>query len=322
MSYSFRFTFPKSLISSDVSIENKESKQILLIETPYSVTLSSHKQDVSISDSDLLVVQGKGYDSAAVAKTEGHRIKDALMLTFAKHSVGVDFSMKNGTVMKEPLKTLENSIGKKAFYQWDGYVLVFEDGHEVPFITVNVNAKAAVPSDMFVKTFTASLTLSPSLSEREQLAYRVFNIALFQPDIIARFLHLIMVTEVLSDYAPRSEEAVAHVEMLIESTKNCHTLKKEDADSMVGALHWLKQESIRQAGKRLVAERLGDLMYASMNATKYFSECYDLRSSLVHGGTHDRKKFNRLASHLPHFVSDLLTVPILGPPSEEKQTHR
>ncbi|MCI5122556.1 MAG: hypothetical protein D3908_15480 [Candidatus Electrothrix sp. AUS4] len=102
------------------------------------------------------------------------------------------------------------------------------------------------------------------------------------------------------------------MDMLIESTKNCHALKKEDADSMVGALRWLKQESIRQAGKRLVAERLGDRMYADMNATKYFSECYDLRSSLVHGGTHDRKKLNKLASHLPHFVSDLLTIPIIG----------
>ena len=321
MSYSFRFTFPKSLISSDVVIEDKESKQILLTETPYSVTLFSHKQDASISDSDLLVVQGKGYNSATVAETEGHRIKDALMLTFVKHRIGVDFSLKNGLIEKEKLKVLEDSIGKKAFYQWDGYVLVFEDEHKVPFVYVNVNARAAVLSDMFVKTFTASLSLSPSLSKREQFAYRVFNIALFQPDSIARFLNLIMVVESLSDYAPRSEEAVAHVDMMIESTKNCRALKKEDSDSMVGALHWLKQESIRQAGKRLVAERLENRIYADMSAIKYFSKCYDLRSKLVHGGTSDSEKFNKLATHLPHFVSDLLTIPVLGPPDEE-QTHQ
>lgn len=317
MSYSFQFTFPKSLISSDLSIEDEEIKQILLVETPYPVTLFSHKQDISISYSDLLVVQGKGYDSSEVAKTEGHRIKDALMLTFAKHSIGVDFSSKNGSVVKRELKSLEDSIGKKAFYQWDDYVLVFEDEYKVPFITVNVNARAAIPHDKFIETFSASLALSPALSKREQLAYRVFNIALFQPDSIARFLTLIMVVEVLSDYAPRSEEAVAHVNMLIESTKNCRALKKEDSDSMVGALRWLKQESIRQAGKRLVAERLKNRTYADMSATKYFSKCYDLRSSLVHGGTSDREKFNKLATHLPHFVSDLLTTPIFGPRQED-----
>jgi hypothetical protein len=74
--------------------------------------------------------------------------------------------------------------------------------------------------------------------------------------------------------------------MLVESTKNCRGPTKEDSNSMIGALRWLKQESNRQAGKHLVTERLRDRMYADMRATRYFSECYDLRSSLVHGGTH------------------------------------
>ncbi|MCI5164420.1 MAG: hypothetical protein D3917_20895, partial [Candidatus Electrothrix sp. AX5] len=130
----------------------------------------------------------------------------------------------------------------------------------------------------------------------------------------ARFLLLIMAIETLSECAPRSDEAIAYVDMLIESTNNCRTLRKEDSNSMIGALHWLKQESIRQAGKRLVTERLGDRMYADMSAAKYFSQCYDLRSKLVHGGASDRGKIDKLVPQLPSFVSDLLTIPILVPP--------
>ncbi len=319
MSYSFRFSFPKSLVSSGLFIEDQEEKKrILLIEEPYLVTLFSCKKDVSLLTSDWLVVQGREYNSAAVAESDGHRIKNALMVTFAKHGIGADFSVEWCFISKKEQQRLEDL---KVIHQIDGNVLVFEDDPEITFISVKGSAKAATPSGEFVKTFLVSLALSPSLSEREQLAYRVFNIALFQPDPLATFLFLVMVIEALSDYAPRSEVAIAHVDMLIESTKNNNSLTKEDSDSMIGALRWLKQESIRQAGKRLVAERLGNRMYADMSAAKYFSECYDLRSSLVHRGSYDREKFNKLSSHLPHFVSDLLTLPILGPPDKDSTHH-
>ncbi|MCW5198742.1 hypothetical protein VU06_03220 [Desulfobulbus sp. F3] len=319
MSYSFRMSFPKSLSSASSTLQTKEWKMELPLHgSPHSVTFSSPaKEEASIYDTDKLIVSGSGYESYEAAEINGQRIKNALMATCARHRMGLDFSEKNITMTESFITSLEKQRGRKHIEQVDGHVIIFNSEDKSLFCSTQCRVRVATEPDIFLGTFITSLKSSPSFSERERLAYRLFNTALFQPDILATFLFLVITIEALSDYAPRSEAAIAHVDMLIESTKNSHSLTKEDSDSMVGALRWLKQESIKQAGKRLVTERLGNRRYAGMIATKYFSECYDLRSRLAHSGTLDNEKFNKLAPHLSFLVSDLLTAPVLGPRDEE-----
>ncbi|MGX9726306.1 MAG: hypothetical protein ACTFAK_02980 [Candidatus Electronema sp. VV] len=321
MSYSFRMSFPKSLSSASSTLQTKERKlELPLYGSPHSVTFSSPaKEEASIYDTDKLIVFGSGYESYEAAEINGKRIKNALMAACARHRMGLDFSEENITMTESLIAIFEKEKGRKCIEQVNGHVIVFNSEDKPLFCSTQCRVRVATEPDIFLGTFITSLKSSPSFSERERLAYQLFNTALFQPDILATFLFLVITIEALSDYASRSEAETAHVDMLIESTKNSHALTKEDSGSMIGALRWLKQESIKQAGKRLVAERLGDRMYAGMSATKYFSKCYDLRSSLVHGGgTHDHEKFNKLATHLSWFVSDLLTVPVLGPRDEEQ----
>lgn len=318
MAYSFRICFAKSLSRASSTLHTEERKLVLsLPEKPCSITFSSQQEDVSLQETDQLVVSGCGYESQEAAEKSGQRIKNALMVACAKHQIGLDFSVANIAILESGIMFFEQQTGQKHIESPNGKVVVFNTEYNPIFISSHVKLRINEDPDIFFKTFTSSLEQSPSFSEHNQLAFRLFNTALFQPDPLATFLFLVMVIEALSDYAPRSESAISHVDMLIESTKNNNSLTKEDSDSMVGALRWLKQESIRQAGKRLIAERLGDRMYADMRATKFFSECYDLRSSLVHGGTHDHEKFNKLAPHLSFLVSDLLTAPVLGPRDEE-----
>lgn len=86
---------------------------------------------------------------------------------------------------------------------------------------------------------------------------------------------------------------------------------------MKGSLGWLKDESIGQAGRRIVKERLGNRMYAGMIAENYFKECYNIRSKLVHSGKFDdREQFDKICCQLISFVSDLITIPIIGSPDE------
>lgn len=323
MAYSFRIRFAQS---PRYTIGTQESKLRLPVpDEKVSVILKSWSNpDKPIWDENKLVVIGSGYETSSAAELDGHNIKNALMVAFARWHIGADFwqSMADKVIFtKEGLKFYEQKFGERVLQDVEGLmvfeseptpILVFDSGED------RSGVKVSYPSCAITKDFSIVLNISPTFLEREIVAYRLFNASMFQLFKDARFLLLIMAIEALSDYAPRSEAATAHVDVLIESTKNCPALKKEDSDSMIGALHWLKQESIKQAGKRLVAERLGDRMYAGMSATKYFSKCYDLRSSLVHGGTHDHEKFNKLATHLSWFVSDLLTVPILGPRDEEQ----
>lgn len=322
MSYSFRIRFAQSPL---YSIETEENKLILPVpDKQISVALCSKPKEISIREASKLVIQGAGYNSLSAAEIDGQRIKNALIVAFARWCIGADFwqTMTAKTVItEEGLKQLEQETGKRVLQDIEG-LMVFKSDPEptLAYWEAEDRSKWSIshPPEDIIQDFSTVLDLAPSLSEREILAFRLYNAALFQLVPDARFLLLIMAIEALSDYAPRSNETIAHVDMLIESTKTCRNLRKEDSNSMIGALHWLKQESIRQAGKRLATERLGNRMYADMNAAKYFCCCYDLRSKLVHRGASDHEEINKLAPQLPSFVSDLLTIPIIGSPKNKK----
>lgn len=92
-------------------------------------------------------------------------------------------------------------------------------------------------------------------------------------------------------------------------------IDEADRRSMVGSLRWLEQESISQAGRRYVTEVLGMREYLGKPAATFFTECYALRSALVHG-RHPYPTVEDVAGkvgQLEVFVSDLLTTPYLGP---------
>ena len=125
---------------------------------------------------------------------------------------------------------------------------------------------------------------------------------------------LVLSIEALIQQRPRSAEAVELVNRLVAETEKSKLVDSE-RNSLLGSLRHLSDESIGQAGKRLVAERLGNRIYADRTAPKFFNHVYQARSVLVHGKlpypTIDQ--INMLAAVLSDFVSDLLTVPILGP---------
>ena len=85
---------------------------------------------------------------------------------------------------------------------------------------------------------------------------------------------------------------------------------------MIGAMKWLANESISQAGRHIAQQRLGGMTYEGMSASKFFTHCYCLRSALVHGSIPfpNFDQVNSAVGQLESFVSDLLTQPILGVP--------
>jgi hypothetical protein len=81
---------------------------------------------------------------------------------------------------------------------------------------------------------------------------------------------------------------------------------------MLGQLQWLEDESIGQGGKRVVNERVGEHLYGGIPAPRFFSQCYGIRSRLVHGKNPSHAQIADVLSELEFLVSDLLTVPTLG----------
>jgi hypothetical protein len=112
---------------------------------------------------------------------------------------------------------------------------------------------------------------------------------------------------------PRSDDARILIDRLIEVTRKSRLEQREER-SIEGSLGWLRNESIRSAGKRLAASLEGQ-EYRGMEPGLFFDECYNLRAKLVHGYVprSGRTEVASLSVALENFVGDLISVPFLGP---------
>ena len=157
------------------------------------------------------------------------------------------------------------------------------------------------------------------LSAVEQTAYDLYSSAFSATTFDARFVVLMMALETLLEPEERAAEVVSHVDNLIEITTKAR-LPSDQRASLLGSLRYMRQESIGQAGRRL-ALRLGERRYMELEAPRFFTKCYELRSSLVHG-SHPRPDRVLIESYLPHLeqlVADLLAGKLLeeGSATEE-----
>jgi hypothetical protein len=117
---------------------------------------------------------------------------------------------------------------------------------------------------------------------------------------------LMTAVETMIEPDPRPDSSRALVEQLI-STAQSAELNAGERESIVGTLRWLRDESTSQAGRRL-AKTLGERTYAGLTAPRFFTDCYSLRSNLVHGHV-PRPTFhviNGVVAELEQFTPDLL----------------
>lgn len=315
MEYSFRIRFVRS--PTDTIQTDASELELPSFGMARPIVLRARKDDLPIKDSDHLAVVGSGYESAEEAEIEGQKVKNALAVALARVRVGADFGHRaaKGMFTEHGLRWAEQQTGQRLLNNVHG-LMVYESEPRPQFVSMNAQMQRGTTPEAFLDAYTTSLRIVPSISERDWLAYTLFNASFFQPTADTRFLLLVMSIEALIEPARRSNETVAHVETLIETTKRA-SLPIQEINSMVGTLRWLRKESINQAGRRLAQDRLGTRIYSDMCAADYFSYCYQLRSGLVHGNipAPNFDVIGATAATLEVLVSDLLTSPILGCPS-------
>lgn len=105
---------------------------------------------------------------------------------------------------------------------------------------------------------------------------------------------------------------MAHVEQLIAATK-ASQLEPQEIESLVGHLRGLRNQSISQSG-RILAGYLGSRSYMDKAPSEFFTHCYRLRSSLVHGEVPrpSREEVGRAAASMQQFVGDLISRELLS----------
>lgn len=311
MPYTFRVRFT---LGRGVRIQSDADELRLANETDgrESVRLRPRDRDVSFGDADVLVLIGDPYESDEAATEAARRWVMRLQRAFAGLNIGADFGNRapKGFFTDAGLRWLENSSGEPRILNDVHGIMVFESAPAPTVAATGVTAVVGKPGERVVEMVRAAAHFDVAMTEQELLAYDLYSASFSEGSADARFLMLMMATETLIEQRRRSPAVAAVVGELIATTRRS-SLPREETDSIVGSLNWLYTESIGRAGRRL-AQSLGERRYAGEGPSQFFTRCYTLRSSLVHG-THprpERGEVDRRAGALELFVSDLLAGPL------------
>lgn len=304
--YTFRFLFrlPKSRNISSLDHSVKLSVQ------NYSGELYG-EPGKAIKDSNTFFVTGSNFASKEEAFEAGNKLRDALTLAFAHCKIGADFgddTMQGG--FSQFLKDkLQDELNLRTLNEVNG-LMVYETKLEPLFSKVGIATPGLDTSiEKFLDVFKNVSKANYSLNERERISYDLFSDSFFTSNGYARFLFLVMAVEVLIDFQPKSLEAINLVESFISAVKNSGDIDGTEKDSLVGALKYLRKESIRQGARRLIDRTLNDQEYGGIKASKFFLKCYDLRSSVVHGGQSfpSERDVDHEAAQLEVLVANLIS---------------
>ncbi|MBD3148484.1 hypothetical protein [Microbispora bryophytorum] len=235
-------------------------------------------------DHRFMVVRGRNYASAAAAEASAEKWRAALMVAFAQLNIGADFGTRapqseltdtgrrllQGDDADQPRQVLDDVHG----------ILVFPSEPAAAFaIAMPMTPVLSRPIEDVVSCASALADQANLLLDDAQLvAHSLFASSFSETSVDARFLMLMMAIETIIKRDDRSLAVVAHVNDLLEQTKQVD-LPVRERDALLGALRDLRKQSIGQAGQAL-ASMLGDQRFAGETPADFFKKSYTLRSQL------------------------------------------
>ena len=249
------------------------------------------------------------------AEEAGRRFADAFTLTLVRYRIGVELWPRRGGEMFMPTAPAVRQVRDFRRFPNNRLGLFVYETANMPrrgYLHAGRFGQTATQND-FIETFERLASSGVQLTDRARMSIDLFNASFFEPASDTRFLTLVMAVEALLEPSLRSREAVALVDSFIAATRTSG-LPEAEQTSLRGTLKWLRQESIRSAARGLATRFLGNKLYDGRPAPKFFLDCYDLRSDLVHRGDirNAREKAHMAASNLELFVSDLLLERFAG----------
>jgi len=304
--YTFRFP-----------IRLPKSRGLSILDHSYTLSVQNFSGELygesekTIDESNTFIVEGSVFTSKEEAFEAGKKLRDTLILAFAYCKIGADFG--DDSVHEGFIKSFLDNLGYEQNLRCLNAVnglMVYETNPD-PIIarlgpvTMGIN----IGHKKFIDAFKFATEANCSLSERERISYDLFSNSFFTSNGYARLLFLVMAVEVQIDLQPRSLEAINFVESFISEVKDSEVLEYPEKDSLVGTLKFLRNESIRQGARRLIDNKLTNKEYGGLKASKFFLRCYDLRSSVVHGGQPypSESEVDHAAAVLETLVANLLS---------------
>jgi hypothetical protein len=303
MAYRFRLRFH---LPHDTNIELDDP----LVEIPASLPdgapyVLKAVGEKPIRETDALIINSRGFPTEEEAAAAGEAAKAALLYTATKLRFGVDVGRDQpmgmfGQVMKDQFRETHGGELRSDIHG----LTVYDDSVETVFASISGQGSVGKSGAGFLQLLGHVLERSPSLSDKEKLALELFSSLHFEASLRARFLTLVTIVETLSENPSRPAKALAHVEKLEKETEKAE-LEPGERASILGALKWLRVQSIGQKTRSLVSSHLGETAFGEKRADKFFADCYEVRSTMTHYGK-TPSAINLLMPELERLVAELL----------------
>jgi hypothetical protein len=278
----------------------------------YKIELSSGRPELSLKDSKRLIFRASGFLTEQEAFGNAELFSDVLMIALASLKIGADFGARapKSGFTKHGLAKFGESAGRELLNDVHG-IMVFPTEIAPAFLsTSSPSVVIGRTSSDFIEALSSSKQGSIPLSDRVTLAFDVFSSSFLEGSQDARLLTLMMALEILITQLPRPQDSATLVNSFIELTRNSSNIIESERDSILGSLGWLLKESVSQAGRRYVKDRLGNMEYMDMLCEKFFDHCYSIRSALIHG--HEpfptRAEVSMAAANLETMVADIIAA--------------
>lgn len=202
------------------------------------------------------IVTLEGFPTAASAEASGRRLVQALLWM----AVSVDAPLRLEYLSYEPASVFERNRSTGA--------------------TCEAYGEVRYDPNIVLGELQEAYALLKETNEKLLLSMEIFCAARLESSQRAVFLALVSALEPLAQEAPLGEPVNQFVAECTTLLKASTTIPLELRASLQGRLDQLRQESIRQALKRLTRETLPN----QPEAPAAVDEAYALRSQLIHSG--------------------------------------
>jgi len=200
-------------------------------------------------------IEVNAYPTASEAEEAGMRTAQALLLT----AVSLNFGLRLNYHSHEPPTVFDRTVSKGSSFWGEGFT--------------------SWPQDVVLKELATALAV-PLGDRRLLLSMELFVAAALESNDRARFVMAVSALEPLAAQQNLGSEVAAVVDELSEKLAAADAIPRELRESLQGRLRQLKQESVRQALKRLC----GQWLPGEHDAWKKLDKAYGLRSEMLHEG--------------------------------------
>jgi hypothetical protein len=299
--YRFRLTFHRR--TSGFFAFDQESTDFPIADG-LNLRLTARDAD-SLSQATRFHFEAGGFSTEAIARTTGERLRLRLRIlnsmldlgmtipTSDTRSGGVSEAIKNKALEETGGIAMDNVVGLAVFQ---------DDGKHFEYVMAGVGT--VYPSDptFLFKALAKSWLVEMQLEERTLDALEILSRATTETSDRAKFLLMYLAVERLIQRGIRSDAAQVLIADFQERVRTAG-LDQKEADSLVGALGTLKDQSFPSALFALVERMASPRTIQDTPLREFLSACVTTRNKIAHNAVLDPSTdLNKLSAGLRQFA--------------------